>query len=303
MGDLCKDRIVIVTGAGRGIGRSEALAFANEGAKVVVSDLGVELDGSGGSKGIAESVVEEIRALGGEATSIAEDVGDTTAAKRIIDCAIDTYGGLDVVVNNAGILRDKMIFNMDESDFDAVIHVHLKGTWNLSHWAAIYWRDRNKEGLANDARIINTSSPAGLYGNIGQTNYSPAKAGIAAMSITLAGELGRYGVTANAISPVAQTRMTENLQRPGQAPRPQPAEGELNPRSPDFVAPLVAWLGSTESKDVTGQVFEVGAGSIGVAQGWRHGPTEKREGSNWDPSELTAVVTKLMSEAAPPGTL
>jgi NAD(P)-dependent dehydrogenase (short-subunit alcohol dehydrogenase family) len=136
MGDLCKDRIVIVTGAGRGIGRSEALAFANEGAKVVVSDLGVELDGSGGSKSVAESVVEEIRALGGEATSIAEDVGDTTAAKRIIDCAIDTYGGLDVVVNNAGILRDKMIFNMDESDFDAVIHVHLKGTWNLSHWAA-----------------------------------------------------------------------------------------------------------------------------------------------------------------------
>jgi NAD(P)-dependent dehydrogenase (short-subunit alcohol dehydrogenase family) len=303
MGDLCKDRVVIVTGGARGIGLSEVMAFANEGAKIVVSDLGVELDGSGGSKSVAESIVEEIRAKGGEATSIAEDVGDTAAAKRIIDCAIDTYGGLDVVVNNAGILRDKMIFNMDESDFDAVIHVHLKGTWNLSRWAAIYWRDRNKEGNTNDARIINTSSPAGLYGNVGQTNYSPAKAGIAAMTITLAAELGRYGVTANAISPVAQTRMTQSIQRPGQAARPEPAEGELNLRSPDFVAPLVAWLGSTESKDTTGQVFEVGAGSIGVAQGWRHGPTEKREDANWDPSELTAVVGRLMSQAAPAGTL
>ncbi len=302
MGDLCNDRIVIVTGGARGIGRSEALAFASQGAKVVVSDLGVELDGSAGSVDVAASVASEIRARGGEATSIAEDVGDTAAAKRIVDCAIDTYGGLDVVVNNAGIIRDKMIFNMDERDFDAVIRVHLKGTWNLSRWAAIYWRDRIKQGTANDARIINTSSPSGLFGRVGQTNYVAAKAGIAAMTITLAAELGRYDVTANAISPVAQTRMTATLERPSETVRPEPSAGGIDLRSPDFVAPLVAWLGSSESRNISGQVFEVGAGLIGIAQGWRHGPAVAREESIWDPAELGAVVGDLMARATPPET-
>jgi NAD(P)-dependent dehydrogenase (short-subunit alcohol dehydrogenase family) len=302
VGDLCNDRIVIVTGGARGIGRSEALAFASQGAKVVVSDLGVELDGSAGSVDVAASVASEIRARGGEATSIAEDVGDTAAAKRIVDCAIDTYGGLDVVVNNAGIIRDKMIFNMDERDFDAVIRVHLKGTWNLSRWAAIYWRDRIKQGTANDARIINTSSPSGLFGRVGQTNYVAAKAGIAAMTITLAAELGRYDVTANAISPVAQTRMTATLERPSETVRPEPSAGGIDLRSPDFVAPLVAWLGSSESRNISGQVFEVGAGLIGIAQGWRHGPAVAREESIWDPAELGAVVGDLMARATPPET-
>lgn len=303
MAGICDGRVVLITGAGRGIGRSEALAFAKEGAKVVVSDIGVELDGSGGSVGVADSVVEEIRAAGGEAIAASEDVGDFEAAKRLIDTAISHFGQLDVLVNNAGILRDKMIFNMDESDFDAVIRVHLKGTWNLLHWAAIYWRERQKEGIEVDARVINTSSPAGLYGNVGQTNYSPAKAGIAAMTITAAAELGRYGVNVNAISPVAQTRMTQSIQRPGAESRPEPAEGEFNPRSPDAVAPLVVWLGSPASKDVTGRVFEVGAGSVGVATGWNHGPTQKREEGIWAPGELTEVVAKLVAEAVPPASL
>jgi NAD(P)-dependent dehydrogenase (short-subunit alcohol dehydrogenase family) len=299
MASLCEGRVVVVTGAGRGIGRSEALAFAREGARVVVSDIGVGLDGSGGSVDVAESVVQEIRGLGGEAIAVSEDIGDLGGAERLVELARAASGGLDVVVNNAGILRDKMIFNMEESDFDAVIRVHLRGTWNLMRSAAIYWRERSRAELENDARIVNTTSPSGLYGNVGQTNYSAAKAGIAAMSITGARELARYGVTVNAISPVARTRMTASIARPGQAPRPEPAEGEVDPRSPDFVAPLVVWLGSAESREVTGTVFEVGAGSIGVAEGWRHGPTEKREGGNWDPSELAPVVTRLMSEANP----
>jgi NAD(P)-dependent dehydrogenase (short-subunit alcohol dehydrogenase family) len=299
MGNLCEGRVVIVTGAGRGIGRSEALAFAKEGARVVVSDIGVGLDGSGGSVDVAEAVAGEIRELGGEAIAVSEDIGDLAGAERLVGLAKDAYGGLDVVVNNAGILRDKMIFNMEESDFDAVIRVHLKGTWNLMRTAAIYWRERSRAELENDARIVNTTSPSGLYGNVGQTNYSSAKAGIAAMSITGARELARYGVTVNAISPVARTRMTASISRPGAPPRPEPAEGEVDPRSPDFVAPLVVWLGSPESKDVTGTVFEVGAGSIGIAEGWRHGPSEKREGQNWEPSELSPVVSRLMAEAKP----
>jgi NAD(P)-dependent dehydrogenase (short-subunit alcohol dehydrogenase family) len=299
MAEICKDRVVVITGAGRGIGRSEALAFAREGAKVVVSDLGVELDGTGGSRGVAEQVAEEIQTAGGTAVAVTEDVGDVAAAKRILDRAVDTFGGLDVVVNNAGILRDRMIFNMEEEDFDAVIRVHLKGTWNMTRCAAIYWRDRSKTGVENDARVINTSSPAGLYGNVGQTNYSPAKAGIAAMTITAAAELERYGVTVNAISPVAITRMTANLQRPGQPPRER-SEEELRLRSPDNVAPLVVWLGSRESKDVTGKVFEVGAGSVGVAEGWRHGPTESSPSGSWAPEELTAVVRNLLAAGAEP---
>lgn len=295
MGNLCEGRVVLVTGAGRGIGRSEALAFAREGARVVVSDIGVELDGSGGSTEVARQVVKEITDLGGEAVAAVEDIGDSAGATRAADTAVEAFGRLDVIVNNAGILRDKMIFNMDESDFDAVIRVHLKGTWNLLRWGAIYWRERSKAGEGNDARVINTSSPAGLYGNVGQTNYSPAKAGIAAMTITAARELFRYGVTVNAISPVAQTRMTQSVPRsPDRPPRSAAAEEQ---RNPDYVAPLVVWLGSRESKDVNGRVFEVGAGSVGVAEGWRHGPSVHRESGNWDPSQLGAVVTDLLARS------
>lgn len=297
MANLCEGRVVLVTGAGRGIGRSEALAFAREGAQVVVSDIGVELDGSGGSTDVASLVVAEIKDLGGEAVAAVEDIGDTDGAARAAQAAVDNFGRLDVIVNNAGILRDKMIFNMEPEDFDAVIRVHLRGTWNLLRWGAIYWRERSKEGEGNDARVINTSSPAGLYGNVGQTNYSPAKAGIAAMTITAARELNRYGVNVNAISPVARTRMTQSIPRSPDRPAPSAAAEEQ--RDPDYVAPLVVWLGSRESAAVTGQVFEVGAGSIGVAEGWRHGPNERRgEGEgNWEPSELGPLVANLLERA------
>lgn len=283
---------MIVTGGGSGIGRAEALELSRQGAQVVVADLGVGLDGSGGSASVADAVVGEITAAGGAAVACREDVGDWEGSKRIVDTAIDTFGGIDAIVNNAGILRDKMMFNMDERDFDAVIRVHLKGTFSMTRWASIHWRGRQKEGLANDARIINTCSPAGLYGSAGQANYSAAKAGIACMTIGAARELARYGATANAISPVADTRMTATLQRAAGTR----ADDEWDPRSPDNVAPLVAWLASAESADITGQVFEVGGGSVGVAEGWRHGPSVDK-GARWDPAELGSTVRELVAAA------
>jgi NAD(P)-dependent dehydrogenase (short-subunit alcohol dehydrogenase family) len=213
----------------------------------------------------------------------------------MLDLAIDTFGGLDTLVNNAGILRDKMIFNMTEDDFDSVVRVHLKGTFNTIHWASIYWRERSKEDKPNDARIVNTSSPSGLYGNMGQANYSSCKAGIAAMTMLTAAELGRYSVNVNCISPGAQTRMTESIPRPG-FERPEIPEGEWDPGSPDNIAPLVVWLGSSESKDVTGRVFEVRGGSIAVAEPWHTGPKAEKE-ARWDPEELTDVVPGLVAQA------
>lgn len=294
MGDLCAGRVVIVTGAGRGIGLAEALGFAAEGAKVVVADIGVELDGTGATSSVGQAVVDEITAKGGEALLSTADVGDPAGAQSIFDTAIDGFGGIDVIVNNAGIIRDKMIFNMDEDDFDAVIRVHLKGAFNLNRLGAIYWRDRAKQGLPNDARIINTTSPAGLYGSAGQQNYSAAKAGLAAMTIGLARELGRYGVTANAISPTARTRMTATIARPGNSAAAPSAGPDL--RGPDNVAPLVVWLGSAGSKAVTGQVFEVGGGRISVAEGWRRGPTAESS-AGWVAAELGSLVGKLVSDA------
>jgi NAD(P)-dependent dehydrogenase (short-subunit alcohol dehydrogenase family) len=291
LGKLCEGRVVVITGAGRGIGRAEALGFAAEGAKVVAADIGVELDGSGPTSSVSQAVVDEIRRLGGEAVPSAGDVGDPAGAKEIFETALDAFGGVDVIVNNAGILRDRMIFNMHEADFDAVIRVHLKGTFNLNRLGAIYWRERSKSGGENQARIINTTSPAGLYGNIGQQNYSAAKAGIAAMTIGLARELGRYGVTVNAISPSARTRMTATI--PGAAS--DPPDGDVL-HGPENVAPLVVWLGSLESKDVTGQVFEVGDGEITVAEGWRPGPSAKSN-DGWVPSTLGEVVPGLVAKA------
>lgn len=291
MGDLCAGRVVIVTGAGRGIGLAEALGFAAAGAKVVVADIGVELDGSGATSSVGQAVVDEITARGGEALLSTADVGDPAGARSIFEAAVDGFGGIDVIVNNAGIIRDKMIFNMDEDDFDSVIRVHLKGAFNLNRLGAIYWRDRAKRGLANDARIVNTTSPAGLYGSAGQQNYSAAKAGLAAMTIGLARELGRYGVTANAISPTARTRMTATIARPG-----PPAAADAGLRGPENVAPLVVWLGSAESKAVTGQVFEVGGGRISVAEGWRRGPTAE-SGAGWVAAELGPLVDKLVADA------
>jgi NAD(P)-dependent dehydrogenase (short-subunit alcohol dehydrogenase family) len=296
MTGICEGRVVVISGAGRGIGREHALEFARQGAKVVVNDLGVEVDGTGSSTGPAGEVVDEIRAMGGEAVANGEDVSDIEGATRMVRTAIDTFGGLDVLVNNAGILRDRMLVNMSPEEWDAVIRVHLRGTYAPTRAALDYWRERSKAGETNDARIINTSSPSGIYGNVGQTNYGAAKAGIAAFTVIAAQEVARYGVTVNAIAPGALTRMTENLsmgQRAAEMPQDQ-----WSPLTPDNIAPIVVWLGSPESKGVTGRVFNVMGGHLSVAEGWVEGPAIDKEG-RWDPAELTAIVPDLVAKAAP----
>ena len=292
---ICDGRVVIVTGAGRGIGRGHALTFAEQGAKVVVNDLGGEMDGSGADLTPAQQVVEEIKGMGGEAIANGDDISSWEGAQRLVNMAVETFGGLDVLVNNAGILRDRMLTNMTEEEWDAVIKVHLKGTFAPSRWAASYWRDRAKAGETNDARIINTSSPSGIFGNVGQTNYGAAKAGIASFTTIAAMELGRYGVTVNAIAPVARTRMTENL---GGASS-QPVEPEKFDRmAPENISPLVVWLGSPESKDVTGRVFQVAGGMIRVAEGWHGGPAVNQD-DRWDPATLGQIVPDLVAKARP----
>jgi NAD(P)-dependent dehydrogenase (short-subunit alcohol dehydrogenase family) len=298
MTQLCKDRVAIVTGAGRGIGRGHALALAAAGARVVVNDLGGTRDGTGADAGPAQQVVDEIKAMGGDAIANADDVSDFDAAGRMVQSAIDTWGRLDVVVNNAGILRDRMLTNMTEAEWDAVIKVHLKGTFAPAHHAAAYWRNRAKSGETNDARLINTTSVSGIFGNPGQTNYGAAKAGIAAFTVIAAQELGRYGVTVNAVSPGALTRMTEDL-NPN---RPEVKPDEFDRSAPENIAPLVTWLASPESHAVTGRVFIVGGGVISVAEGWRRGPTVDK-GDRWDPAELGPVVEKLVADAAPNTTM
>ena len=287
---------MVVTGAGRGIGRAHALEFARQGAKVVVNDIGANIDGSGGSDGPAGEVVDAIRAMGGEAVANGDDVADWEGSQRLIQTAIDTWGGLDVVVNNAGFLRDRMLVSTSEEEWDAVMRVHLKGHFCPSRHASAYWREQAKAGETVDARIINTSSGAGLLGSVGQGNYSAAKAGIAALTLVQAAEMGRYGVTANAIAPAARTRMTEAVFADTMA---KPEEGAFDAMAPENVSPLVVWLGSTESKDVTGRVFEVEAGIIGVADGWHSGPRVDK-GARWEPGEVGEVVAKLIDEAPEP---
>ncbi len=296
MAGICEGRVVVTTGAGRGIGREHALAFAREGAKVVINDLGGSVDGAGNDEGPAQQVVDEIRAMGGEAVANTDNVTDYAGAGRIIQTALDTFGGLDVVVNNAGILRDRMFVNMTEEEFDSVIAVHLRGTFAVTRHAADYWRARAKAGETNDARIISTSSPSGIFGNIGQANYGAAKAGIAAMTIILADELGRLGVTANAIAPVALTRMTEGLPLFAEAEGAQRDASGYHPMDPANISPLVVWLGSPLSAGVTGRVFTVMGGEIGVAEPWVKGPVASKDG-RWDPAELTDVVPGLVARA------
>jgi NAD(P)-dependent dehydrogenase (short-subunit alcohol dehydrogenase family) len=292
---ICEGRVAVVTGAGRGIGRGHALELARQGARVVVNDLGAEVDGVGAATGPAAEVVEEIRAMGGEAVANGDDVSDWAGAQRLVNTAIETFGTLDVVVNNAGILRDRMIVNMTEDEWDAVIKVHLKGTFAPTRWAAAYWRERAKAGEPVDARVVNTSSTSGLFANPGQSNYGAAKSGIATFSIIVAKELARYGVTVNAIAPGARTRMTENLLAARGVEPPEP--GDFDDRAPENIAPLVTWLASPQSKDVTGQVFLVHGGRITVATPWGRGPTVDR-GDRWDPAELGAVVPDLVARAA-----
>ncbi|MGA1661497.1 MAG: SDR family oxidoreductase, partial [Candidatus Nanopelagicales bacterium] len=297
MSGICEGRVVVITGAGRGIGREHALAFAREGARVVVNDLGGSVDGAGEDAGPAQEVVEEIRAMGGEAIANTDSVSDYAGAGRIVQAAIDAFGGLDVVVNNAGILRDRMFVNMTEEEFDSVIAVHLRGTFAVSRHAVNYWRARAKAGGTNDARIISTSSPSGIFGNIGQANYGAAKAGIAAMTVILADELARLGVTANAIAPVALTRMTEGLGLFSDMSGIQPDASGYHPMDPANISPLVVWLGSPLSAGVTGRIFTVTGNEIGVAEPWIKGPTATKDGGRWDPAELTAVVPGLVADA------
>jgi len=291
---LCEGRVVIVTGAGRGIGRAHAMEFARQGAKVVVNDIGAEADGNGRSTGPAQEVVDAILSMGGDAVANGDDVADFKGARRLIDTAIQRWGRLDVLVNNAGFLRDRMFVSTSEDEWDAVIRVHLKGHYCPTNHAAVYWRERAKAGERVDARIINTSSGAGLLGSVGQATYSTAKAGIAALTLVQAAELGRYGVTAKAIAPAARTRMTEAVFASTMA-RP---ESGFDAMAPDNVAPLVVWLGSEEAKGITGQVFEVSGGVISVAEGWHEGPKVDR-GTRWDPNELGSVVKDLVSKARP----
>ena len=301
MNQLCKDRIVVITGAGRGIGREYALQFARQGAKVVVNDLGAAGDGSGADAGPAQSVVNEILAFGGQAVANTDDISDFDGAGRLIQTAIDTFGGLDVLVNNAGILRDKTLVNMSIDEWDAVIRVHLRGTFCPMRHAAAYWRDEAKAGRQRVARVINTSSSSGLFGIIGQTNYGAAKAGIANMSIVASRELERYGVTVNFIYPTAMSRLTEDLFKQNgaadAAARSQ-AAGGFDPLDAGNVAPLIVWLGSTESSGVTGRAFGVRGGSITVAEGWQAGPKIEKEG-RWAPEELGEKIHALVEQAAP----
>lgn len=289
---LCEGRVCIVTGAGRGIGREYALMLADEGAKVVVNDLGGSRDGSGADTGPAQQVVEEIRSRGGTAVANTDDVASWEGAERLVRQAIETFGGLDVLINNAGILRDRMLFSMTEEDWDSVIRVHLKGTFAPSRFAAAYWRDRSKKGERNDARIINTTSVAGLYANPGQTNYGAAKAGIAAFTQIAAQELAKYGVTVNAIAPGALTRLTEDLGLPDEMVK------RFDPR---WVAPVVTWLASPQSADITGQVIEASGLVLAVAEGWRRGPSVGDPPA--DPREVEAVLRKLLAEARPRTTM
>ncbi len=290
----CTGRVVVITGAGNGIGRAHALAFAAQGAKVVVNDLGGARDGGGSSgngPGPAQAVADEIAAAGGQAVANTDDISSWAGAERLIAVAVEAFGGLDVVVNNAGILRDRMIVTMTEQDWDAVIGVHLKGTFAVLHHAAAYWRQRAKEGHANDARVINTTSPSGLFGNPGQGNYGAAKAGIASLTIIAARELDRYGVTVNAIAPTALTRMTEDIEMM----RTAAASADL---SPEAISPLVVWLGSAESREVTGRVFGIWGNAITVLEGWANGPGVSAD-TRWDPAGLSAVIPGLVAKAAP----
>ncbi|MEU8888243.1 SDR family oxidoreductase [Streptomyces sp. NPDC048442] len=294
---IADGRVVVVTGAGRGLGRAHALAFAAEGARLVVNDLGVRADGAGGSSGPAEEVVAEIRARGGEAVAHGGDIATSAGAASLVAAAVDSFGRIDTLVNNAGFLRDRMLVNLDEDDWDAVVRVHLKGHFLPLKHAAQWWRAEAKAGRRAVARVVNTSSGAGLLGSVGQGNYAAAKAGIVGLTLVAAAEMGRYGVQVNALAPAARTRMTEETFAETMA---APGEGAWDAMAPENVSPLVVWLGSEDSAGVTGRVFEAEAGRITVMEGWRPGPTADK-GARWTPGEVGEVVGKLLGEAGVPG--
>lgn len=296
MSGICEGRVAIVTGAGRGLGREYALALAAEGAKVVVNDLGVGTHGEGGGDASpAQQVVDEIRARGGQAVANHDDVTDFEAAGRIVQTALSEFGDLHAVINNAGFVRDRMFVSCTPEEWDAVVNVHLRGHFCISNQACQYWRGQQKKGERVDARIINTSSGAGLQGSIGQSAYSAAKGGIAALTLVQAAELGRYGITANALAPAARTRMTETAF----ADTMKAPESGFDINDPANVAPCVVWLASAQSAHVTGQVFELTGGLIMLSEGWRDGPGEDAA-RRWRPEEVGPVVERLLRTRQPP---
>lgn len=294
MNGLCQDRVVIVTGAGRGLGRAYALGLAAEGACIVVNDLGVGAQGEETGERPADQVVAEIEQAGGRAIADYADVTDWAAAGDIVQAALDRFGRLDAVVNNAGFVRDRMFVSCTPEEWDAVINVHLRGHFCIGRHAADHWRQQAKAGRPVDGRIINTSSGAGLQGSVGQSAYSAAKAGIAALTLVQAAELGRYGITANALAPNARTRMTETVF----AQMMKTDEGAFDVFAPENTAPLIAWLASTQSKDVTGQVFELVGGMIRIALGWNDGPAFDK-GERWQAEALGAKIAELLAQRPP----
>lgn len=292
---ICDNRTVIITGAARGLGRSYALAFAAEGANVVVNDIGTSLAGEGRDTSAADAVVEEIRAAGGNAIANYDDVTDWDAARRIVAAAVEAFGDLHVVVNNAGIVRDRMFVSATPEEWDATMQVHLRGHFCVSRHAVDYWRAQQKAGKPVDARIINTTSGAGLQGSIAQAAYSTAKGGIAALTLVQAAELARYGITANALAPAARTRMTEGAF----ADKMAKVEQGFDKQDPDNIAPTVVWLGSAESADVTGCVFELEGGRITIEQGWDLGPTVEKD-ARWAPGDVGAAVADLLAQRRAP---
>ncbi|MEG1453706.1 SDR family oxidoreductase [Brevundimonas sp.] len=295
MSGICEGRVVIVTGAGGGLGRAYALALAAEGANVVVNDLGVGTHGeSGQTVGAAQVVVDEIIANGGKAVANTDDVTEVEGGQRMVQTALDAFGDLHAVVNNAGFVRDRMFVSCTPDEWDAVLRVHLRGHFCVSRAAVDYWRAKQKRGENPDARIINTSSGAGLQGSIGQSAYSAAKGGIASLTLVQAAELGRYGITANALAPAARTRMTETAF----ADAMKAPDGGFDSNDPANVAPAVVWLASAQSAEVTGQVFELQGGKIMLSEGWRNGPVVDA-GRRWNPSEVGDVVRDLVTRRTP----
>lgn len=294
MGGICDGRVVIVTGAGRGIGREHALELARQGARVVVNDLGVTNDGRGGDASPATEVVDLIKQLGSDAFANGADVADFAQTKELVEKTIATFGRLDAVVNNAGFVRDKMFVSCGEDEWDAIIRVHLKGHFCIARHAAAYWRDEAKAGRMPNARIINTSSGAGVLGSVGQSAYSSAKAGIATLTLVQAAELARYGVTANAICPIARTRMTEAVFADAMK---KPEDG-FDANDPSNVSPFVAWLASSDSEGVTGRVWEVTGGRVTAFDGYRR-DGEVDLGKRWNPADLGPAIRKVLADSKP----
>lgn len=295
MEKICDNRVVIITGAGRGLGRAYALGLAAQGAKIIVNDLGVGTHGDATPEQPAEDVAAQIRQAGGNAVANFDDVTDWEASARLVKTAIDHFGRLDAVVNNAGFVRDRMFVSCTPEEWDAVIRVHLRGHFCVSRHAVDHWRAQVKAGSKVDARIINTSSGAGLQGSIGQSAYSAAKAGIATLTLVQAAELARYGITVNGLAPNARTRMTETAF----AEAMKASEGEFDIFAPENTVPLIAWLASAQSADITGQIFELIGGKIRLALGWTDGPEEDR-GSRWDTADLGEAIKRLVAERPAP---